>query len=136
LGSSGSERNKRVHELKYLTGYSEKITGQVNQLISEDRLGNFLLKKYPSAHDIVTESPMKRGHESKEDSGQAFKGAKLDSFLPSPAEALSARRSANSGPPGSILQNTGRIGGYRKQGNNPGGNGGQHKSSIYGDIAV
>ena len=41
--------------LKYLAGYPEKITGQVNQLISENRLGSFLLKKYPSAHDIVTE---------------------------------------------------------------------------------
>ena len=55
LMSEKPARKKNMHELKYLAGYSEKITGQVNQLISEDRLGSFLLKKYPSAHDIVTE---------------------------------------------------------------------------------
>jgi UTP pyrophosphatase len=44
-----------MHELKYLAGYSEGITGQVLQLISENRLGSFLLKKYPSVHDIRTE---------------------------------------------------------------------------------
>jgi UTP pyrophosphatase len=44
-----------MHELKYLAGYSEKITGQVNMLISENRLGSYLLKKYPAAHGIATE---------------------------------------------------------------------------------
>jgi len=47
-----------MHELKYLAGYSEGITGQVNLLISENRLGSFLLKKYPAAHDIVTEKAL------------------------------------------------------------------------------
>ena len=47
-----------MHELKYLAGYSEKITDQVNLLISENRLGSFLLKKYPLAHDIVTEKAL------------------------------------------------------------------------------
>jgi len=47
-----------MRELKYLAGYSEKITGQVSLLISENRLGSFLLKKYPSAHDIRTEKAL------------------------------------------------------------------------------
>jgi hypothetical protein len=47
IGSLGSDRKKEMHELKYLAGYSEKITGQVKLLISENRLGSFLLKKYP-----------------------------------------------------------------------------------------
>jgi UTP pyrophosphatase len=54
----GSERKKEMHELKYLAGYSEIITGQVNLLISENRLGSFLLKKYPTSHDIVTEKAL------------------------------------------------------------------------------
>jgi predicted metal-dependent hydrolase len=44
--------------MKYLTGYSESITAQVNQLISEDRLGSILLKKYPSIHEIRTEKAL------------------------------------------------------------------------------
>lgn len=44
-----------MHALKYLAGYPEKVTSQVGQLISENRLGSVLLKKYPSAHDIRTD---------------------------------------------------------------------------------
>jgi hypothetical protein len=44
-----------MHQLKYLAGYSEKITNRVKLLISENRSGSYLLKKYPSVHDIVTE---------------------------------------------------------------------------------
>lgn len=47
-----------MDELKYMAGYSEKLTGQVSLLISENRLGSFLLKKYPSAHDIRTEKAL------------------------------------------------------------------------------
>jgi UTP pyrophosphatase len=58
IGSLGSDRKREMHELKYLSGYSENITGQVKLLISENRLGSFLLKKYPSVHDIVTEKAL------------------------------------------------------------------------------
>ena len=47
-----------MHELKYMAGYSEQLTGQVSRLISENRLGSFLLKKYPSVHDIRTEKAL------------------------------------------------------------------------------
>jgi UTP pyrophosphatase len=42
-------------QLKYLAGYSEKVTQQVGELIAENRLATVLLKKYPVAHDITTD---------------------------------------------------------------------------------
>ncbi len=47
-----------MREFKYLTGYPERITSQADLLISENRLGNLLLKKYPSPHDIRTEKAL------------------------------------------------------------------------------
>jgi predicted metal-dependent hydrolase len=47
-----------MHELKYLAGYPEKITDMVSQLLSGDKLGSYLLNKYPSAHDIRTEKAL------------------------------------------------------------------------------
>ena len=47
-----------MRELKYLAGYSEKVTGQVGVLISENRLGSFLLKKYPEVHDFRTDKAL------------------------------------------------------------------------------
>lgn len=44
-----------MRELKYLAGYSESVTSRVGQLLAEKRLGEVLLKKYPSAHDVRTE---------------------------------------------------------------------------------
>jgi UTP pyrophosphatase len=44
-----------MRQLKYLAGYSEKVTQQVGQLIAEGRLGGVLLQKYPAAHDIRTD---------------------------------------------------------------------------------
>jgi len=44
-----------MHELKYLAGYSDKLTGRVGQLLAENRLAGFLLDKYPTAHDIRTD---------------------------------------------------------------------------------
>ena len=41
--------------LKYLTGYSEHVTDKVGQLIADNELGNVLLRRYPSAHDIRTD---------------------------------------------------------------------------------
>lgn len=45
-------------ELKYLAGYSEKVTIKVGQLIADNELGKVLLAKYPSAHDIRTEKAL------------------------------------------------------------------------------
>jgi UTP pyrophosphatase len=41
--------------LKYLAGYSEQVTGQVRQLISEGRLAGVLLRKYPAVHGVTTD---------------------------------------------------------------------------------
>jgi predicted metal-dependent hydrolase len=41
--------------LKYLAGYSDKLTGNVEQLLAENRLAAFLLDKYPAVHDIRTD---------------------------------------------------------------------------------
>jgi predicted metal-dependent hydrolase len=51
-------RKKNMYEFKYMAGYSEQLTGQLSRLISENRLGSFLLKKYPSVHDIRTEKAL------------------------------------------------------------------------------
>jgi predicted metal-dependent hydrolase len=47
-----------MQELKYLAGYSEKITDQVQHLIHTNKLGELLLKKYPAAHDIRTDKAL------------------------------------------------------------------------------
>ncbi|NOU12979.1 MAG: M48 family metallopeptidase [Methylococcaceae bacterium] len=47
-----------MRKLKYLTGYSEVVLGQVHQLIDNDKLAGVLLKKYPSMHDIRTDKAL------------------------------------------------------------------------------
>jgi len=47
-----------MHELKYLVGYSENVTDQVRLLISKDKLGETLLKKYPVTHTIRTDKAL------------------------------------------------------------------------------
>jgi len=47
-----------MHELKYLVGYSENVTNQVRLLISKDKLGETLLKKYPVTHTIRTDKAL------------------------------------------------------------------------------
>jgi len=47
-----------MHELKYLVGYSEHVTSQVRLLISKDKLGETLLKKYPVTHTIRTDKAL------------------------------------------------------------------------------
>ena len=45
-------------QLKYLAGYSENVTGQVQQLIEQQKLGKLLLKKYPQCHDFKTDKAL------------------------------------------------------------------------------
>jgi UTP pyrophosphatase len=47
-----------MQELRYLIGYSEQVTGLVQQLIAEQRLGETLLKRYPVAHEIKTDKAL------------------------------------------------------------------------------
>jgi hypothetical protein len=43
-----------MHKLTYLNGYPEPVLDQVRAAISAETLGQFLLKKYPTTHDIKT----------------------------------------------------------------------------------
>ena len=44
--------------LKYLHGYSEDTLAQVAQLVAGKRLGEWLLKKYPSGHGVRTDKAL------------------------------------------------------------------------------
>lgn len=44
--------------LKYLAGYPEDVKAQVRQLIQQGRLGDILLNKYRTAHDIRTDKAL------------------------------------------------------------------------------
>ena len=44
--------------MKYLAGYPENIKTSVRQLIELNRLGEILLDKYPTAHDIRTDKAL------------------------------------------------------------------------------
>ncbi len=44
--------------MKYLTGYPDTLQAQIQQLVTQDRLGELLLKKYSSAHDIRTDKAL------------------------------------------------------------------------------
>lgn len=41
--------------LRYLAGYSAEVTSKVGTLIQSNKLGSYLLNKYPTAHGIKTE---------------------------------------------------------------------------------
>ncbi|MDB5964481.1 MAG: hypothetical protein JWQ72_981 [Polaromonas sp.] len=41
--------------MKYLNAYPDSLKAQVQQLLDEGRLGGWLLKKYPTAHDVRTD---------------------------------------------------------------------------------
>lgn len=47
-----------MQELKYLKGYPDSVTQQVSHLVSENKLGGILARKYPSAHSIRTEKAL------------------------------------------------------------------------------
>lgn len=44
--------------LTYLQGYPESLLEQVNILITQDRLGDVLHKRYPDSHDITTDKAL------------------------------------------------------------------------------
>jgi len=45
--------------LKYLSAYSPSVQQQVQRLIDEQRLSDFLLKKYPSPHEITNDGALR-----------------------------------------------------------------------------
>jgi len=44
--------------MKYLTGYPESIKANVRQMIEQNRIGEILLEKYPTAHDIRSDKAL------------------------------------------------------------------------------
>ena len=44
--------------MKYLSAYPESLQSQVQQLQSQDKLGDMLLKKYPRAHGVRTDKAL------------------------------------------------------------------------------
>lgn len=49
-----------VTDLKYLKGYPPDLLAQVQTLLAENRLGEYLLKKYPEQHEIRTDKALYR----------------------------------------------------------------------------
>lgn len=47
-----------MHSLKYLSAYSDQTRQQVSHLITQNKLGEILLKRYPSAHDIRSDKTL------------------------------------------------------------------------------
>lgn len=47
-----------MQQLKYLAGYPEQITIQVQKLVTEQRLGDAILKRFPLAHEIKTDQAL------------------------------------------------------------------------------
>ncbi len=47
-----------MQELKYINHYSNETKIQVRQLIEQDKLRDYLLKKYPSTHNITTDKAL------------------------------------------------------------------------------
>ena len=43
---------KKTILLKYLSAYSPQVQSQIKSLLDQDKLGEFLLKKYPEQHNI------------------------------------------------------------------------------------
>ena len=47
-----------MHLLKYLAGYSPQLTAQVANLVAENRLGSFIVQRYPKTHDVRTDKSL------------------------------------------------------------------------------
>ena len=45
-------------DLKYLRGYPEALLVQVRQLIAEDRLGDYLQRRYPARHEVQSDKAL------------------------------------------------------------------------------
>ena len=58
LRDSFGRKQASMQELKYLKGYPDSVTNQVELLVIENRLGSLLARKYPSTHTIRTEKAL------------------------------------------------------------------------------
>ena len=46
-------------KLKYLSSYSSEVQSQVRTMIEQDKLGQFLLKKYPEKHKVSNDKQLR-----------------------------------------------------------------------------
>jgi predicted metal-dependent hydrolase len=44
--------------MKYLTGYPDTLQSQVRKLVTQNRLGEWLLRKYPNTHGVRTDKAL------------------------------------------------------------------------------
>lgn len=58
IGSITNSYQAFMNDLKYLSGYADELTVKVHKLIQENRLGGFLLSRYPAAHSIRTDKSL------------------------------------------------------------------------------
>jgi predicted metal-dependent hydrolase len=49
----------QLPKLKYLTAYSEQIQLQVQQMIEQKKLDRYLLKKYPTIHEVSNDKVLR-----------------------------------------------------------------------------
>jgi predicted metal-dependent hydrolase len=54
----GIKGQTQMQKLTYLSGYSAQIIAQARRLLSEDKLGAYLLDKYPECHQRRTEKAL------------------------------------------------------------------------------
>jgi len=47
-----------MNKLKYLSHYNEQTQAEVHKLISEEKLSNYILHKYPTAHNYKTDKAL------------------------------------------------------------------------------
>jgi len=47
------------HPLKYISNYPQSLQDQVQKMLDENTLANFLLKKYPKPHTIVNDKGLR-----------------------------------------------------------------------------
>jgi len=45
--------------LKYLSNYSEQVKAQVLKLVEQEKLADYLLKKYPTTHQLVNDKSLR-----------------------------------------------------------------------------
>ena len=45
--------------LKYLSNYSEQVKAQVFKLVEQEKLADYLLKKYPTTHQLVNDKSLR-----------------------------------------------------------------------------
>ncbi len=48
-----------MHTLKYISNYPQQVKDQVLELVEQNKLANYLLTKYPTTHQFVTDKSLR-----------------------------------------------------------------------------